>query len=48
MWSLVFNQCVRGQFFNLDNPIRDATDILEEYDFVVVGAGKLFQSVLFR
>lgn len=48
MWSLVFNESVRGQFLNLDSPIRDATNILEEYDFVVVGAGKLFQLVLVR
>lgn len=48
VWSLVFNESVRGQFLNLDSPIRDATNILEEYDFVVVGAGKLFQLVLVR
>lgn len=46
MWSLVFNESVRGQFLNLDSPIRDATNILEEYDFVVVGAGKLFHLAL--
>lgn len=48
VWSLVFTKSVRGQFLNLDSPIRDATNILEEYDFIVVGAGKLFQLVLVK